>query len=442
MSLLRRYGGVEAAREFAASRQSGEGAVPVTDANGYYDGAMDPDAFANRVLSDVRERGDAAVKKLTAALDGVELDNIEITAAEIEGALGQVSTDELDAMRDAAKRVDAFQRRNLPSQWFDADMGYGELVRPVGSVGCYVPGGTAPLASTVIMTAVPALAAGVQSVCVATPAGRDGLPDPAVLAACHIAGVRRVFAVGGVPAIAALAVGTESVPRVDMICGPGNVWVTAAKKAVYGLVGIEGIYGPTETMVVIDESSSPDLAAADLIAQAEHDVMALPILVALSEESVRRVEVRLEGQLAGLPRGNIARASVERNGAAFIVDNLSEAVEVANAIAPEHLCLGVSEADHLIDRIQCAGGLFLGEWSAEVMGDYVGGPSHVMPTGGSSKWSSALSARDFVRVMPVLNLTEEQFLALSTNASTLARLETLEGHAAASDVRRRRSLGE
>ena len=442
MSLLRRYGGVGAAREFAVSRLSGEVDVPVTDANGYYDDAMDPNAFANRVLRDVRERGDAAVKELTAALDGVELDKIEVTAAEIESALKQVSSDELGAMRDAAKRVDAFQRRNLPSEWFDADMGYGELVRPIGSVGCYVPGGTAPLASTVIMTAVPALAAGVQSVYVVTPAGKSGLPDPAVLAACRIAGVHRVFAVGGVPAIAALAVGTESVPRVDLICGPGNVWVTAAKKAVYGLVGIEGIYGPTETMVVIDDSSSPDLAAADLIAQAEHDVMALPILVALSEESVQKVEACLQDQLADLPRGSIATASVERNGAAFIVDDLTEAVEVANVIAPEHLCLGVSEADYLLDRLQSAGGLFLGEWSAEVMGDYVGGPSHVMPTGGSSKWSSALSARDFVRVMPVLNLTEEQFLGLSKNASTLARLETLEGHAAASDVRRRRSLGE
>ena len=442
MTLLRRYIGAAAAREFAVARRADVDVVPMTDANGYYDCKMAPSEFASRVLRDVSEHGDRASRELTAALDHVELDKIEVAVTDIEAALTQVSSAELEAMRQAAGRVDAFQRRNLPTQWFDADMGYGELVRPIGSVGCYVPGGTAPLASTVIMTAVPALAAGVPNVYVATPAGQNGLPDPAVLAACHVAGVHRVFAVGGVPAIAALAVGTESVPRVDLICGPGNVWVTAAKKAVYGIVGIEGIYGPTETMVVIDDASSAELAAADLIAQAEHDVMALPILVATSEASVQRVESCLETQLAELPRSAIARVAVERNGAAFIVDDLSEALEVANAIAPEHLCLAVADGHGLEDRVMSAGGVFLGEWSAEVMGDYVGGPSHVMPTGGSSKWSSALSARDFVRVMPVLNLTEGQFVELSANASALARLETLDGHAAASDIRRRRSLGE
>lgn len=442
MTLLRRYRGVQAAREFATSRQLGGGPVPVTDANGYYDRAMNPGEFADRVLQDVSAHGDRAVREMAVALDGVDLDTIEVSRAEIEASLKQVSHHDLNAMRNAAERVDAFQRRNLPSQWFDADMGYGELVRPLDSVGCYVPGGTAPLASTVIMTAVPALAAGVQNVFVATPPARDGRPDAAVLAACHVAGVHRVFTLGGVAAIAAFAVGTESVPRVDMICGPGNVWVTAAKKAVYGLVGIEGIYGPTETLVAIDESSSADLAAADLIAQAEHDEMALPILVALSEGAVQRVEKCLQSQLEELPREAIARVSIERNGAAFVVNTLSEAIEVANAIAPEHLCLAVTDGRGLIDDVRSAGGVFIGEWSAEVMGDYVGGPSHVMPTGGSSKWSSALSARDFVRVMPVLNLNEDQFLELSADASALARLETLDGHAAASELRRRRSLGE
>ena len=292
------------------------------------------------------------------------------------------------------------------------------------------------------MTAVPAVAAGVANVIVATPPESDGLPHPAILAACKLSGVHRVFAIGGAPAIAALAVGTESVPRVNLICGPGNVWVTAAKLAVFGQVGIEGIYGPTETMVIVDDSSSPELAAADLIAQAEHDPMARPMLVATSEQIASAVEHHLNLQLANLPRTTIAKAAFENNGAAVIVEDTYEAVAVANMLAPEHLCIATQDASELIGQVKNAGGVFAGEWSAEVMADYVAGPSHVMPTGGSAKWSSTLSARDFVRVMPVVNFTEQQFMELSSDAAALARMETLDGHAEASMLRRRRALGE
>ena len=442
MPLMRRYEGLGGARGYLTAPSDLNASVPMTDGGGYYEREMGPDAFARRVVDDVRAGGDEVVRELAAAIDSVRLDEIEVPRTEIEGALKRLGSDDLEAMRTAAERVDAFQRRNLPREWFDAELGYGEIVRPIESVGCYVPGGTAPLASTVIMTAVPALAAGVQSVRVVSPAGQDGLPHPAVLAACHVAGVQQVFAIGGVPAIAALAVGTETVPGVEMICGPGNVWVTAAKKAVYGIVGIEGIFGPTETMVIIDETSSAELAAADLLAQAEHDPMARPILVALSEERVAEVEKHVESMLSGLPRASIARAAVTERGAAVLVDDMREAVAVANEVAPEHLCIAANDATQMIGDVRNAGGLFVGEWSAEVMADYVAGPSHVMPTNGSSKWSSALSARDFVRVTPLVNLTESQFLELSSGASTLARLETLDGHAAASDVRRRKSLGE
>ena len=443
MPLLRRYHGIAGAREYLSAPVSSDaGNVPKTDGGGHYDREMDPAEFAAQVVSDVRLRGDHVVRKLSAAIDGVELDALEVPQSKIDTAVRQVRSEELAAMRTAAQRVDAFQRRNLPKSWFDEEHGYGEVVRPIETVGCYVPGGSAPLASTVIMTAVPAAAAGVRNVIVATPPSGDGLPHPAILAACQVSGVHRVFAVGGVPAIAALAVGTESIPQVDLICGPGNVWVTAAKMAVFGQVGIEGIYGPTETMVIVDESSSPELAAADLLAQAEHDTMARPVLVSLSEHLASEVESCLIDQLARLPRSDIANGAISNNGAAIIVETVEDAVTVANMMAPEHLCISTQNASELIAQVQNAGGIFAGEWSAEVMADYVAGPSHVMPTSGSAKWSSTLSARDFVRVMPFVNFTEQQFLDLSKDAAALARMETLDGHAEASAIRQRKAIGE
>ena len=443
MHLLTRYQGVAGAKEYLKSARNPEtNLVPKTDGGGFYEREMDPDEFAAQVIVDVEEQGDHAIRKLSAAIDDVELEHFEVPSSAIDDAVGRVSREELGAMKSAAARVGAFQQRNLPKSWFDDDHGYGEVVRPIETVGCYVPGGSAPLASTVIMTVVPALAAGVSNVIVATPPESDGLPHPAILVACKVSGAHRVFAIGGAPAIAALAVGTETVPRVDLICGPGNVWVTAAKLAVFGKVGIEGVYGPTETMVIVDESSSSELAAADLIAQAEHDVMARPVLVAPTNGIASAVEHHLSLQLASLPRSAIASAAFENNGAAIIVESIDDAAAVANMLAPEHLCISTQNATELIGRVNSAGGVFVGEWSAEVMADYVAGPSHVMPTSGSAKWSSTLSARDFVRVMPVVNFTEQQFLDLSSDAATLARMETLDGHAQASVLRRRRALGE
>ena len=443
MPLLRRFHGIAGAQEYLkASSNPDAGQVPKTDGGGFYDREMEPHEFAARVIGDVKLHGDRVVRDLCAAIDGVELDHLEVPRSVVKDSLREVNSEELAAMKTAAARVDAFQRMNLPKSWFDDEHGYGEVVRPIETVGCYVPGGSAPLASTVIMTTVPAMAAGVSNVFVATPPGPDGLPHPAILAACHVAGVNRVFAVGGVPAIAALAVGTESIPRVDLICGPGNIWVTAAKLAVFGQVGIEGIYGPTETTVIVDESASPELAAADLIAQAEHDTMARPVLVALTEHVASEVERCLMDQLAQLPRTAIANAAFANNGAAIIVVDIDDAITVANMLAPEHLCISTKDANELIGKVNNAGGVFAGEWSAEVMADYVAGPSHVMPTSGSAKWSSTLSARDFVRVMPVVNFTERQFLDLSESAAALARMETLDGHAEASMLRRRMAVGE
>ena len=436
--MLRRIYGLEAAIAAFKGRSTGnDDADPLTDGGGIYSLALSPEAFADRVLADVSEFGDDFLRRITKALDGYEINQFEVPSDKIKSSRGQLETNEVAALELAVERVEAFQRRTLPKTWRDEDAGYGEVVHPVQSVGCCIPGGTAPLASTVIMTAVPAKVAGVPYVCVVTPAGEDGTPHPAVLAACDIAGVDAVFAVGGAQAVAALAVGTETIPKVDFICGPGSIWVTAAKKRVYGLVGVDGVYGPTETMIVIDEDSDPAVAAADMLAQAEHDVLAAPVLVALSDAAVNAVESELATQLEELPRARIASSALVGRGAAVVVDTVDEALKVAEEYAPEHLCLGFSGAEKYLEQAYHAGGIFVGERSGEVMADYVAGPSHVMPTGGSARFSSALSARDFVRVTPFLDMDEETFESISSAASDLARLELLEGHARASDIRRR-----
>jgi histidinol dehydrogenase len=414
----------------------------LSDGNGLFTDKISPNEFAARVIDIVRNEGDAGLIRINTALDGVATDTFEVPQSEIDSALANMDPASVSALELAAERVRKFQSRGLPKSWSDGSGKFGERVTPLGSVAAYVPGGTAPLASTVIMTVVPARVAGVENIIIATPAPGDSMPHPSVLAAAKIAGASRVFKLGGAQAIAALAYGTESIPAVDLICGPGSAWVTAAKKLVYGDVGIDGLYGPTETLVIADKSADPCFTAADLIAQAEHDVVAMPILVALSEDIVEETEAEIERQLEDLPRGSTARAAFSNRGVAIVVDNTTEAIAVANAAAPEHLCILTEDADDLVDQVKSAGGLFVGEWSAEVMADYVAGPSHVMPTAGTARFSSTLSVRNFVRVTPVLTFDDETFLKLSKDAELLAKLEGLHGHAAASEYRRRRMVGE
>ncbi len=441
--MLRRVYGVEEALTVFDARNAGFGVeAPLSDGGGIYDKAMTPDMFADRVIADVERGGDEFVRRITEALDGVLIDELEVPRGMVVRAKSDLDISSVTALERAAERVSEFQTRGMPQSWQDDAKGYGEVVQPVGSAGCCVPGGTAPLASTVIMTAVPAKVAGVPEVCVVTPAGPDGLPHPAILTACGIAGVDRVFRVGGAQAVAALAVGTETIPKVDMICGPGNIWVTSAKQQVYGRVGIDGIYGPTETMVIVDDTSDPEITAADLLAQAEHDRMAAPILVSISEEMADAVDAALEEQLANLPRSKVAGAALQGRGVSIVVDSVRDALRVAEAFAPEHLCLGFKGAEDVIDDVRNAGGIFVSERSGEVMADYVSGPSHVMPTGGSARWASALSVRDFMRVTPFLDMDEKTFLELSVHAAHLATLEELDGHANAATIRRRAILGE
>ena len=412
---MRRVTGLSESLEVVRNARSGVSESLLTDGNGLYEKQMTPDEFAQRVIADVRSDGDAAVRRITAALDRSDIPDdftFEVPANEIAAAVASIPAATRDALEMAVQRVTAFQKAALPQSWASDSGEFGEEVRALGRAGVYVPSGVAPLASSVVMTVVPAKVAGVDEVIVATPGHGTDNPHPAVLAAASIAGADRVFRIGGAQAIAALAYGTESIPRVDIVCGPGNAFTTAAKKAVFGDVGVDGLYGPTETAVIVDESADPEFAASDLLAQAEHDVVALPVLISTSAEKAAEVEAEVASQLELLSRKAIASQAVGR-GITAIVGSVEEAIQVANALAPEHLCVSVENAESFLPQIRYAGGIFLGEYSAEVMADYVAGPSHVMPTGGTARFASALSVRNFLRFSPFLNLSTETFLELS-----------------------------
>ncbi len=396
---------------------------------------LTPEEAVRRILSDVESQGDQAVRHYTSLLDGFELESLEVSQAEIEDAFQQVPEDLLAALKVAAQRIEDFHKSTLRTSWVDLPSGLGELVLPLQRVGIYAPGGTAAYPSTVLMTGIPAKVAGVNDIILATPGKNGGTPDLAVLAAAKLAGVDRVYRVGGVQAIGALAYGTATVPKVDKICGPGNIFVTLAKKLVYGRVDIDGLYGPTETVIMADGSANPIYCAADLLAQAEHDPLACPILVTTSATLLEGVEEELGVQLGSLDRGVTAALSMEGRGKAYLVDTLDDALELANDIAPEHLCIMVDDPWAWAGKVRNAGGVFLGQFSPEVMGDYVAGPSHVMPTGGTARYSSALSVHHFLKTMPVVGLKPEVYGELARSAAIIARAEGLTGHANAVEVR-------
>ena len=394
-----------------------------------------PEQSVLQMLQDVRAEGDPAVSRYAKLLDGVELEDFRVSDSEMASARAQVSVELYQALELAAQRVAKYHEATLPRDWVDLEQGLGEVTRPLQRVGLYAPGGTAAYPSTVLMTAIPARVAGVKEIMLTTPRrGREPL-NPAVLVAAEIAGVDELYQVGGVPAIAAMAYGTQSIPKVDKICGPGNTFVAYAKKLVQGQVDIDGIYGPTETIVVADGTARANFCAADLIAQAEHDPLATAILVTNSEELVAQIEAELDRQLALASRGDLAREALQRQGRVVLVDTLDEALELSNAIAPEHLCLMVADPWAWAGKVRNAGGLFLGEYSPEVMGDYIAGPSHVMPTGGTARFSSALSVHQFLRTMPVVGLSPQSFSSLGPAAVEIAHAEGLTGHSSAVQVR-------
>ena len=393
-----------------------------------------------RVLAHVRREGDAAVARYNALLDGVPEDTpLAVSPAEVEAAYAQVEPELTEALRLLRGRIEAYHQRQLEhaQRPFQAD-GCGQVVRPLERAGIYAPGTAVVYPSTVLMIAVPARVAGVGELAMCTPARPDGSVAPIKLVAAHIAGVDRIYRAGGVQAIAALAYGTESVPRVDKICGPGNIFVAMAKRRLFGQVGIDGLFGPSETVIVADASADPALVAADLLAGAEHDELATCVLIASDEALARAALQEVESRLESLARRDVARASLEGRGLVAIVDGIEEALELANELAPEHLCLHLPDAHAWLERVRHAGCVFLGPLSAESLGDYAAGPSHVLPTGGSARFSSPLGVWDFLKVTAYVGLTAQEAARLGPAAARVARAEGLTGHALAIEARYRR----
>jgi len=391
-----------------------------------------------RILTDVRQRGEAAVLDWTEKIDGVRLPEITVSPAEIEAAYASIDTEVREALHFAADRIRAFHQKQPSQSWLDwrPDGGaLGQRIVPLARVGVYAPGGTAPYPSTLIHGAVTARVAGVKEVIVTTPSGRDNKIAPVLLAAAKVAEVDAVYRLGGAQAVAALAYGLEALPRVDKIVGPGNIFVTLAKRQVYGMVDIDGLPGPTETLVIADETANPVLVAADLLAQAEHDTLASAILVTPSQKLAKTVQVEIGRQLEQLSRADIIVESLQNRGGAVLCADLFEAVELNNLYGPEHLCLHVQEPWELLGLIQNAGGVFLGEHAYEVLGDYTAGPTHVMPTMGTARFAGPLSVRDFTKIISIFGLNAAEARAIGPAAEILAAAEGLDAHATA--VRKR-----
>ena len=389
-----------------------------------------------KIIDNVRKRGDSAIRTFTSKYDGIELTSLEVSKEQITSAYQEVDSELVSALKLAAERIRSFHLRQKDDIWSGANRpGSGQLIRPLERVGIYIPGGTAPYPSTVLMTAIPAKVAGVSEVILVTPPRASGAVPPSILVAADIAGVDCIFGVGGAQAIAALAFGTESIPRVDKICGPGNIFVTLAKRLVYGVVGIDGLQGPSEVLIIADETANPEYCAADLLAQAEHDPLASAILITTSARLAEEVYWELEQQIKGLQRQAIAAESLENRGMIGVVTNIDEAIELANLYAPEHLCLVVDRATSYIDQVANAGCIFLGENSPVVLGDYVAGPSHVLPTGGTARFSSPLNVVDFIKFINLVNIDEADLKELTDAASTIAKAEGFDAHARAAEKR-------
>ena len=404
----------------AASRVFGETLTPV--------------AFVERVIQEVRVEGDVAVRRIARALGDHIGPTFEIAPSELAEAGRQVDSGLRADIELAAERIREFHEREMPAGSDMPDLGVGQQWVPVDRAGLHVPGQAAPLVSSLLMAAVPARVAGVGEIVVTTPVRSDGIA-PALAAAAAAAGVDRVLGLGGAQAIAALALGTQSVPRCDVVVAPGNAWVVLATRALYGVVGVDLLPGPTETLVIADAAADAAEVAADLIAQAEHGGPASPIALTTDPRLAADVAREVEAQLATLPRAEVAWDSFVRRGGVGVVDDLAQAVELSNAYAPEHLCLLVEDPEALLPLVRHAGGVFLGSASPEVLGDYVAGPSHIMPTGGTARFASPVGVRSFLKSVSVVRLSADRAAALAPVAARLARAEGLEGHARAAERR-------
>jgi histidinol dehydrogenase len=401
--------------------------------------SLTPEEAVRKVLREIRLKGDAALRKWTKIIDGFESSDFQVPVADITESYGKITGNERKALMVSADRIRRFFLAQPLSSWSfkDGNGTLGMVVRPIQRVGIYVPGGTASLASSVLMSAIPAQVAGVKEIVLVVPPQKEtGEIAPIILAAAEILGIKEVYMLGGAQAIGALAFGTESIPAVDKIFGPGNIFVTLAKRQVFGVVGIDGLAGPTETMVIADETANPTWVAADLLAQAEHDILASAILLTSSMKLAKAVQKAVRQQLATLPREEIISKSLSANSGIILTESLEESIAVANMYAPEHLCLSIKDAMAVAKKITAAGGIFVGDYSCEVLGDYVAGPSHVMPTSGTARFASALNVLDFVHLVNLAALDDQTAISLCDSAAVIARSEGLEAHARAADARK------
>ena len=390
------------------------------------------------ILADVAKRGDAALKDYGKKFDGADLDNLEVTEEEFEEAEKALSEDYKSVVRASAENISFFHKNQMKTGFELKKEGgviLGQKYTPVAVAGVYVPGGTASYPSTVLMDIIPAKIAGVENIIMVTPVKNDGKVKPEILYAAKVAGVGRVFKTGGAQAIAALAYGTGSIPKADVIVGPGNIFVALAKKLVYGLVNVDMIAGPSEILVIADKKSDPVFVAADLLSQAEHDRLASAVLVTDSESLALAVQAELERQLSSMQREDIARASIENNGKIIVCESMRKAVDIANAIAPEHLEVCVDDPFALLPKIRNAGSIFLGRYTPEALGDYFAGPNHTLPTGGSARFSSPLSVDNFLKKSSYMYYTESELEKAADCVVKFAESEGLYGHANSVKVR-------
>jgi len=400
------------------------------------------DATVDDILEQVRTRGDAAVLALTEQFDGVRPDPVKVPASVLDGAADALDDDLRDAIEDAADNIRRFHEKQVRESWFTDDgdgVILGQRVVPMARAGLYVPGGTAFYPSSLLMNAIPAQVAGVDEIHLVSPPQEDGRPHPLVLATAAVLGLEHLYTVGGAQAVGALAYGTDTVPAVDTIVGPGNAYVAAAKKKVFGRVGIDSVAGPSEIGVLADASADPEFVAADLLSQAEHDERASAILITPHRPLAEAVQQHVEDMVPELPRADVIEQALADYGACIVTDTMDGAVDLMNELAVEHLELHVDDPWQTMTRIRHAGALFLGEYSSEPVGDYFAGPNHVLPTGGTARHASALGVDDFVRTQSVLSYTKERLEDTGSQITTLAEAEELQAHAKAIRARLNRN---
>ncbi|MBQ3390584.1 MAG: histidinol dehydrogenase [Firmicutes bacterium] len=390
------------------------------------------------IIDDVKQNGDKALKAYCEKFDGATLDSLEVTPEEIDAAFGIVEPEFIEILKEAAENIREYHKRQVRNSFVMSEKDgivLGQKVMPIEKAGLYVPGGTAAYPSTVLMDSIPAKIAGCSEISIVTPPNADGSINPVILAAAKIAGVDRIFKVGGAQAIAALAYGTETVPRVDKIVGPGNAFVAEAKKQVFGKVAIDMIAGPSEILIVADGTCEAKNVAADMLSQAEHDKMASAVLVTDSEQLAQEVQAELERQLPLLPREEIARASIDNNGKIIVAEDLMQAIEISNEIAPEHLELCMDDPFNYLSYVKHAGSVFMGKYCPEALGDYFAGPNHTLPTSGTARFSNPLSVDDFVKKTQFSYYTKEALEKVYQKIDYFARQEGLEGHGRSMTIR-------